>query len=154
MEDPFRRPVFSSGVFYRDPAAALEWLAKAFGFERAMVITDDSGAIVHSEMRFRGGVIYVGAEWADFTASPANTGRRCTQTIHVQLDEDVDAHCARSREAGAEILREPEDQFYGDRTYQARDPEGHVWSFARTVKTVSREEAEAASGLRIEGWTD
>ena len=154
MEDPFRRPAFASAVFYKDPAAALDWLEKAFGFERFMVITDDGGAIVHSEMRYRGGLIYVGSEWADFTASPETTGGRCTQILHVHIDGDADAHCARAREAGAEILREPEDQFYGDRVYQARDPQGHVWTFAQPKRFVSREEAEAASGLRIEGWFD
>lgn len=50
------------------------------------------------------------------------------------------------------IVREPADQFYGDRSYMAKDPEGHVWSFAQTVRQVSREEAERASGLKIEGW--
>jgi hypothetical protein len=50
------------------------------------------------------------------------------------------------------ITREPEDQFYGDRVYAARDLEGHVWSFGQTVRTVSREEAERVSGLKIEGW--
>jgi uncharacterized glyoxalase superfamily protein PhnB len=39
------------------------------------------------------------------------------------------------------IVREPADQFYGDRSYMAKDPEGHVWSFAQTVRQVSREEA-------------
>ncbi|MDR4306317.1 VOC family protein [Chelatococcus sambhunathii] len=152
MEDPFRRPAFAPAVIYRDVAAALDWLEKAFGFERFMVITDDGGAIVHSEMKFRGGLIYVGSEWADFTASPAGTGGRCTQYQHVHLDEDVDAHCERARAAGAVILREPADQFYGDRVYQARDPDGHVWTFGQPVRAVSREEAEAASGLKIEGW--
>jgi uncharacterized glyoxalase superfamily protein PhnB len=152
MEDQFDRPAFSSAVFYKDPAAALDWLEKAFGFERFMVITDDAGAIAHSEMRFRGGYIYVGAEWTDFVASPRSVGSRCTQIIHVQLAEGVDAHCERARAHGAEILREPEEQFYGDRTYQARDPEGHVWAFGQAVRRVSREEAEAASGLTIEGW--
>jgi hypothetical protein len=47
---------------------------------------------------------------------------------------------------------EPEDQFYGDRTYRAVDPEGHVWTFAQTVRQVTREEAEQASGLKITGW--
>ena len=152
MEDQFHRHAFSPAVFYRDPAAALDWLARAFGFERAMVITDDSGAIVHSEMRFRGGLIHVGTEWADFTASPRTTGGKCTQYLQILLETDLDAHCERARRAGAEILREPEDQFYGDRVYQARDPEGHVWSFCLPVRKVSREEAEATSGLKIEGW--
>jgi uncharacterized glyoxalase superfamily protein PhnB len=48
-------------------------------------------------------------------------------------------------------VQDPQTQFYGDRTYRARDPEGHSWTFAQTVKAVTREEAEKASGLRIEG---
>ena len=72
--------------------------------------------------------------------------------MHVQLEKGIDAHCERARAAGAVIVREPADQFYGDRVYAARDPEGHVWSFAQTVRRVSREEAEKASGLKIEGW--
>ncbi len=58
---------------------------------------------------------------------------------------------ASGRAAGAVIVREPEDQFYGDRVYSARDPEGHVWSFGQSVRKVSREAAELASGLIIEG---
>jgi uncharacterized glyoxalase superfamily protein PhnB len=72
--------------------------------------------------------------------------------IHVHLADGIDAHCDRAKAAGASILQEPADQFYGDRSYRARDPEGHVWTFGQTVKRVSREEAEQASGLKIEGW--
>jgi uncharacterized glyoxalase superfamily protein PhnB len=152
MDDPFRRPVLTSGVFYRDPRAALDWLEKAFGFERSMVITDKDGNLGHSEMRFGDGVIYVGSEWADFVASPVSIGGKNSQTIHVHLEAGIDEHCARARAAGAVILQEPIDQFYGDRTYRARDPEGHVWTFGQTVRHVSREDAEQASGLKIEGW--
>ncbi len=51
------------------------------------------------------------------------------------------------------ILAEPADQFYGDRTYRAADPEGHVWSFAAHVRDVTRAEAEATIGQRIESTT-
>jgi hypothetical protein len=51
------------------------------------------------------------------------------------------------------IVAEPETQFYGDRTYRCRDPEGHHWSFGQTVETVTREEAEARlPGVKITGW--
>ena len=80
--------------------------------------------------------------------SAARTRRRST-SISTRV---LDAHCERARAAGAEIIREPEDEFYGDRTYMAKDPEGHVWSFAQNLRYVSREEAEKASGLKIEGW--
>jgi uncharacterized glyoxalase superfamily protein PhnB len=152
VENPYKRPAFGSAVVYKDPFAALDWLEKAFGFERSMVITDQEGKLGHSEMKFGDGYIMVGSEWADFVASPASVAGKNTQTIHVHLNEGIDAHCARARAAGAMIIREPADQFYGDRTYMAKDPEGHVWSFAQTVRYVTREEAEKASGLKIEVW--
>lgn len=150
MDDPYRRPALAPAVFYRDPKAALDWLTKAFGFERSMVITDKEGNVVHSEMRFGEGLVYVGGEWAEFVASPASTGGRNTQLIHVQLKAGIDEHCARARAACAAILAEPADQFYGDRTYRARDPEGHVWTFGQSVRYVTRGEAEEVSGLKIE----
>ena len=145
-------PSLISALFYRNPKAALAWLEKAFGFETAMVITDADGNLGHSQMRFGNGMIMVGAEWTADHKSPASIGGKVTQTVHVQLDEDIDKHCARAKAAGAEIIAAPEDQFYGDRTYRARDLEGHIWTFAKHVKAVSREDAEKASGLKIEGW--
>lgn len=146
------RPSFSSALSYRDPKAALGWLEKAFGFETFMLITDPEGNVAHSEMKFGDGVIMVGSEWSADHKSPASVGGKNTQSVHVQLTEDIDKHCARARAAGAEIIQEPDTQFYGDRTYRARDPEGHVWTFGQTVKAVTREEAEKASGLTIKGW--
>lgn len=143
---------FIPALFYRDPFAALKWLEKAFGFELAMLITDADGKFGHSQMRFGNGTIMIGGEWSGDHQSPASLGRKCTQTVHVQMDEGLDKHCEHARAAGAEIIAAPEDQFYGDRTYRARDFEGHIWTFGETVRTVTREEAEKASGLKIEGW--
>ena len=144
------QPTFISALFYLDPFAALDFLERAFGFERTMVITDEHGNLGHSQMSFGSGLVMIGTEWSDDHKSPASIGKKCTQTVHVHLDEDIDAHCERARAAGAEIYAPPQDQFYGDRTYRARDPEGHIWTFAQAVQTVSREDAEAASGLKIE----
>ena len=152
MEDPFRRPVMGSALFYKNAFDALDWLEKAFGFERTMVITDKDGNLGHSEMRFGDGYIMIGGEWIDYVASPASIGGKNTQSIHVHLAAGIDAHCEQARAAGAVILQEPADQFYGDRTYRARDLEGHVWTFGQTVRFVGREEAEKASGLTIKGW--
>src|SRR5215472_8429448 len=97
MEDPTRRPSFMSAVFYKDPFAALDWLEKAFGFERTMVITDAGGNLGHSEMKFGDGTIMLGPEWTAHTASPLAVGGKNTQSIHVHLRDGIDAHCARSR---------------------------------------------------------
>jgi uncharacterized glyoxalase superfamily protein PhnB len=137
---------------YQDPRAALAWLERAFGFETAMRIEDGEGRLVHSEMRHGEALIMIGGEWSEDHRSPSAVGGRNTQMVHVEIASDVDAHCAHARAAGAEILMEPQDQFYGARTYRCRDPEGHVWTIAQFVEDVSREEAAARSGLQITGW--
>lgn len=146
------RPSLISAVVYQDPRAALAFLEAAFGFELFMLIEDETGAVAHSEMRYGDAAIMIGAEWSPRHRSPRSLDGRTTQSIHIAVQDDIDAHCERARAAGFEIVMEPQDQFYGARSYIARDPEGHLWTAAQTVRTVSREEAEAASGLKITGW--
>jgi len=141
--------VFQPSVAYQDDRAALEWLGKAFGFEPSMVVTDDTGKIVHAEMKFEGAPITIAREWSDIARSPKSLGGKNTQQVHVQLKGDVDAHCARAKAAGATIVQEPSDQFYGDRTYRALDLEGHLWTFGQTVKLVSMAQMEQATGLKL-----
>jgi uncharacterized glyoxalase superfamily protein PhnB len=141
-----------SALFYQDPRAALAWLEQAFGFELAMMIEDGEGNLAHSEMRHGDSLIMVGSEWSADHKSPKSVGGKNTQAVHVTIDGDVEAHCARARAAGAEIIAEPETQFYGDRTYRCRDLEGHIWTIGQPIETVSREEAEQRSGLKITGW--
>ncbi len=146
------RPSLISAICYRDPKAALKFLEAAFGFELFMLIEDGEGNLVHSEMRYGNAAIMVGTEWSDDHKSPASLAGKNTQTVHIHVQDDIDGHCERARTAGFEIIMPPQDQFYGDRTYRARDPEGHIWTVGQTVRQVSREDAEAASGLKIEGW--
>jgi len=147
----WRAPLISA-ICYRDPKAALRWLEDAFGFELVMLIEDGAGNLAHSEMRFGDAALMVGNEWSEDHKSPLSIGGKNTQTVHIQIATDIDAHCERARAAGAAIIAEPATQFYGDRTYRCRDPEGHIWTVGQTVAAVSREEAEAASGLKIQGW--
>ena len=103
----------------------------------------------HSEMTYGNSVVMVGNEWSDAHKSPKSIGGKNTQSIHVQLaeGEDLDAHCERARAAGAEVLMEPAMQFYGDRTYRVRDPEGHIWAFSVTVKKMTPAEWDKVSGF-------
>lgn len=145
-------PVFTASAFYREPKAALGWLERAFGFEVTMAIEDPDGdpAMCHYEMSCDGrGRLMIGGEWNERAKSPASVGGANTGSIRVHLDSDLDSHCQRAQAAGAEIVAEPQDQFYGDRTYRALDLEGHLWTFSAHVRDVSRAEAEEAIGTRI-----
>lgn len=149
MSDLYRPKGLSSAVSYLDPKAAFRWLEEAFGFEPLMVILDKDGNLGHSEMSYGNSVVMVGAEWSADHKSPKSLGGKNTQTVHVQLAEgdDIDAHCARARKSGAEILQGPSTQFYGDRTYRARDPEGHIWTFGVTVNKMTPDDWDKAGGF-------
>ena len=75
--------------------------------------------------------------------------------VHQQLSvyvDDVDAHYARARAEGAEILAEPADQFWGARSYWVRDLEGHQWFFQQQLRDVP--DSEAAAEMRTIGMSD
>lgn len=138
-----------SALTYRDPKAAIAFLEKAFGFELTFLIEDAEGGPAHAQMTYGPATVMIGHEWSADHASPVSLGGKTTQTIHIYIDGDVDAHCERARAAGAEITVEPANQFYGDRTYRCRDPDGHIWTVAAKVEIVSFEEMEQRSGLKI-----
>ncbi len=136
-------PRISPGVYYRDALAMLDWLPRAFGFKVQQQVVED-GHLVHSQLIYGDGLIMVGEELAADRRrfgidrlSPASAGCN-TQNLMVYVD-DVDAHCAVARAAGATIVAEPEDHDYGegywcDRAYGATDPEGHLWWFVQRLR--------------------
>ena len=123
-------PAIIPFIRYEDPSAMIDWLERAFGFERR-VVHEEGGTVVHAEVAFGNGLFMVGATRADdptAARTPRQLGGAATGGMYAVVD-DVDAHCERARAAGAEVLMEPTDQDYGSRDYVARDPEGHVWTF-------------------------
>lgn len=121
---------------YNDPAAAIEWLKKAFGFEELMVVPGEGKEIVHAELNLGPAVIMLGSSKREMGwVSPADLPA-VNQTLYVAID-DPDAHCARAKAAGARITRELNDTDYGSREYGAQDPEGHHWSFGTYRPAVS-----------------
>lgn len=109
--------------------AALDFLARAFGFAEAMRHETPSGGM-HAQMLLDGQRIMLGQGAGDWNmASPAESRGAATTGIFIYID-DVDGHFARARDAGAEIVHPPKDEPYG-RTYTARDLDGHPWFFTK-----------------------
>jgi uncharacterized glyoxalase superfamily protein PhnB len=111
---------------YQDAHAAIDFLERAFGFERLEVHEGDGGKVTHAELRLGdGGLIALSSAGAGNPIFDQGAGRT---TIYVARDE-VDSLHDRAKAAGAEIVMELEDQDYGSRDFAARDPEGNIWSF-------------------------
>jgi uncharacterized glyoxalase superfamily protein PhnB len=134
---PENMPRISPYLYYEDVAGALAFLSRAFGLRERVRMPGPDGSIMHAEMEFEDGVIMMGRPGPDYR-NPKHLGG-ATQSLYVYTD-DVDKHCQRAKEAGAKIVQEPADQFYGDRSYGAEDPEGHVWYFAKHVRDVAPED--------------
>lgn len=126
---------------YRDPAAACDFLARAFGFVPMLQVPGDDGCLIHAEMSLGDEVIMLGSAKPEMKwLSPLDLpGRNATVCVFV---EDVDGHYARARAAGARISRDLTDTSYGAREYSALDPEGQEWHFGTyrptPVKTPPR----------------
>ncbi len=113
-------------IFYRNVPAALEWLARSFDFVEVLRVATPNGG-VHGEMLFDGARIMLGQGNSDWHMASTRENKIATQGIFVYLAE-VDAHYARARDQGAEIVDPPRNLSYG-RSYTVRDLEGHPWFF-------------------------
>ena len=110
---------------YEDAHAAIDFLEKAFGFERLHVYEGTNGGVAHAELRFGSEVVMLGSANQGDERFNQGIGRT---TVYVVVDDPDSLH-ARARDAGADILMEPTDQDYGSRDFAVRDPEGNIWSF-------------------------
>lgn len=121
---------------YEDAPAAIKFLCTAFGFEVHMMHADaeNPDIIHHAQLRLGSCVIMLSS-----AGDTANTERYrwkypreaggITMCVCCVID-DPDAHYARAKSAGAEIVTELHDnQGYPGRSYNARDPEGNDWDF-------------------------
>jgi uncharacterized glyoxalase superfamily protein PhnB len=134
---PEGSPRITPYILYEDCAAAIDWLTAAFGFREILRFANEEGVVTHAELRLEDGLVFIGYPGTEYR-SPKRTGERCAMT-HVYV-EDVDAHCERARAAGAAIVAEPHEPGYGDRRYDAEDPEGQLWSFATNLADVAPED--------------
>jgi uncharacterized glyoxalase superfamily protein PhnB len=131
-------PSLYPALRYRDGRAAIEWLGRAFGFERHVVFDAPDGAIGHAELQRGTAVVGVSSIGP---VQPSNPWTTVSQGLYVCVT-DVDALHDRARAAGAEIAMPLTNQDYGSRDFTARDPGGHLWSFG-TYREGKGEAGEA-----------
>ena len=116
---------------YRDAPAAIQWLCRVFGFEEQLVVPNEDGTIAHAQLSFGNGMIMLGSasdsEFGRLMKLPDEIGGAETQTSYVVVS-DADLVYRQARAAGAEIVRDIQDEDYGGRGFTCRDLENHIWS--------------------------
>ena len=112
-------------------ADCLDFMRDVFGAEERFRMDAPDGKLGHAETTIGDSLIMLGDAGGEHPPQPA--------MLHVYV-EDCDATFQKALAAGATALREPADQFYGDRSAQVRDRWGNQWSLATHVEDVSEEE--------------
>ena len=121
-------------ITYQNVPGAITWLTKIFGFTEHYRYGEPDGAISGAQM-------HLGEAWIMLrSARPGEVSPmqvdHSTQSLTVFV-EDVDEHYERTKSAGAKIVEELHETFYGERQYGVVDLEGHHWLFSRHARDVS-----------------
>ena len=122
---------------YRNALAAIDWLIRAFGFEKqAVYLGPDSTTVMHAQLTFGNGMVMLGSvaiegdnenEYNKLMVQPDEVGGRETKGIYLIVNDADQVH-ATAKAAGAEMVLDIRDMDYGGRAFTCRDLEGHLWN--------------------------
>lgn len=121
---------------YRDAAAAIDFYKRAFGATELMRLAEPSGKIGHAELQIGDVIFMMSDEYPDYDAISAETLGGSPIKLHLYVP-DVDQFAQRAVAEGAIVTRPIEDQSYGDRAGQLKDPFGYTWMVATHKQDVS-----------------
>lgn len=131
-------------LYIRGAAQAIDFYKKALGATETMRMPAPDGRLMHAEIRLGDSVVMLADEYPERQIySPSHFGGS-TSSLMLYV-ENCDAVYKQALAAGAKSVREPADQFYGDRMAGIEDPFGHQWWIATHIKDVSPEEMKATA---------
>jgi uncharacterized glyoxalase superfamily protein PhnB len=134
----------------RSAAEAIPFYEKAFGAVEKYRLVEPGGRVGHAELDFGGTVVMLSDEYPELgIRGPATIGGT-SFSMHLHVD-DADATIRSAVAAGATLLREPQDQFYGERSGTVRDPFGHEWNIGHEIEKVEPAEMQRRYDKLMEG---
>ncbi|MBI6659404.1 VOC family protein [Pseudomonas carnis] len=116
---------------------AIDFYKKAFGATQVMRLDMPDGRVGHAELRIGDSSLMLGTPCDQMALR--NPDEHTSIGLHLYV-EDVDAQFQRAVDAGATVVSEPKDQFYGDRSASVKDPFGHLWFLATHKEDLTEEQ--------------
>ena len=122
-----------------DAGRAIDFYKDAFGAEEVVRMPTPDGKVAHAELQVGDSKLMLSDPFEQSQVQPPATRGGPTASVFMYVD-DVDAAFERAQGAGATVVSELEDMFWGDRFGTLADPFGHVWSLATHKEDLSEEE--------------
>lgn len=120
-------------------AKAIEFYKTAFGAVETYRLNGEDNKVLHAEIKIGDSVLMMSDECPESKGPEKFGGSPISVMLYVEKVDDV---FKRAVEAGATVIREVKNEFYGDRMGTLKDPFGHTWSIATHIEDVSSEEME------------
>jgi PhnB protein len=135
---------------FKDATKAIEFYEKAFGAKVESVFHDPNGKdVMHASLRFGESVLYL-ADDMGRSGRTVETGHAAASTLTLQVP-DADAVFKKALDAGCDVDMPLENQFWGDRYGQLKDPFGLVWAVLAPHEELSREEVNRRAKEKFGG---
>jgi PhnB protein len=122
-----------------DASKAIDFYKEAFGAEETIRMPGPDGKVAHAELQIGDSKLMLSDPFPQSSVRPPSERGGSTASIFMYVD-DVDATFEQAQKAGATVVSELEDMFWGDRFGTLADPFGHVWSVATHKEDLSEEE--------------
>ena len=114
-------------------AKVLDFVKEVFDAEEKLRMSGPDGTVAHAEFRIGDSYLMISDGGKEYPPMP------CSLYVYI---ENVDETYKRALRAGATSLKEPADQFYGDRTASVKDSAGNIWGIGTHIEDVPEEELE------------
>ena len=129
---PEGMPWLTPSMVLKDVKGSMAFYEKVFGFKPGMTVPDKEGRIMHAEMTYKEQMIMMGPEFSDHGMYSVSKYKGSPVGFFLYTN-DINDFFEKAKAAGATVVQEPTDQFWGDRTCTFTCPEGYRWTFAQNV---------------------
>jgi len=125
----------------KNAEAAIRFYSKAFGAVEQFRLAEPTGRIGHAELKLGSITLMLSDEYPEYDIVGPESVGGTGSAIHLHVD-NADEIAALAVSEGARMVREPTDQFYGERSCTIRDPFGHEWIIGHHIEDVTREQMQ------------
>ncbi|MDP0490057.1 MAG: VOC family protein [Verrucomicrobiota bacterium JB023] len=142
-------PTVTISLTCRNSAAALDFYREGFGADELYRLETPEGQMAHAEILLGNTRIMMSDAHPSSHAFPQEEGLLSSCSFSIEVD-NCDEACRRAEAAGAKVLVEPADQFYGMREAIVADPEGYRWHLAQKIEDLSDEELDRRAREKVQ----
>jgi PhnB protein len=128
-----------------DIDASVRFYAEVLGFDIAFTLPGEDGKLIHASVQRGDSSLMFGRVDSNNPHDQGPLGRGVVLYATVADNEDIDAYFQRVRDAGATVVQEPTDQFWGHRDWGITDPDGYLLFISKETQAVSADAMREAA---------